>query len=197
MEYTTLHIYDFDGTLYNSPVPNRALWDRNTFGKLQSPNSASGYGWYQNPITLEEKYAKVDRFNESIVESVKLSIAMGAYVVLLTGRHLKHRQNINRLLDAKNLQFDRVLLKVGETDRTFDFKAAMIKSLLVEYPTVNKITLWDDRERHMPKFIEFLKDLSTKVQLDWVFNKVDIAPTYLDVVDEREIVSNLMEKSSS
>ena len=39
----TINIFDFDGTLFNSPVPNSELWDKNFSGvsKIHLPVKAS------------------------------------------------------------------------------------------------------------------------------------------------------------
>ncbi|CCW65334.1 unnamed protein product [Phytomonas sp. EM1] len=51
-----IHIFDFDGTLFFSPTPNRRFlrsnYDPFMFGRLQGSLSTGGFGWYQSLSTL-------------------------------------------------------------------------------------------------------------------------------------------------
>ncbi|CCW68316.1 unnamed protein product [Phytomonas sp. Hart1] len=51
-----IHIFDFDGTLFFSPTPERrfvcAQYGARVLGKLFNPLSSSGYGWFQSLSTL-------------------------------------------------------------------------------------------------------------------------------------------------
>lgn len=48
----TVHVYDFDQTLFRSPLPNPALWDHAFVGLLQSWNGV-GAGWWHHPASLD------------------------------------------------------------------------------------------------------------------------------------------------
>jgi len=48
----TVHVYDFDQTLFRSPLPNPALWEHSFVGLLQSWNGV-GPGWWHHPATLD------------------------------------------------------------------------------------------------------------------------------------------------
>lgn len=49
----SLHVYDFDNTLFRSPLPNSKLWDGRTASTLQSPEGFGTGGWWHNPVFLE------------------------------------------------------------------------------------------------------------------------------------------------
>ena len=61
-----LRIFDFDGTLFNSPIPSRELWGNKLHGKLMNEIQRGGYGWFQNTITLDAKYVVNSDFNEDV-----------------------------------------------------------------------------------------------------------------------------------
>ncbi|KAF9403169.1 hypothetical protein BGX21_006535 [Mortierella sp. AD011] len=48
----TVHVFDFDQTLFRSPLPNPALWDTSFIGQMISWNTC-GPGWWHNPATLD------------------------------------------------------------------------------------------------------------------------------------------------
>jgi len=50
--FQTVNVFDFDQTLFQSPLPNPALWDPSFIGVLTSWNYC-GTGWWHNPGTLE------------------------------------------------------------------------------------------------------------------------------------------------
>lgn len=50
--FHTVNVFDFDQTLFQSPLPNPALWDPSFIGILTSW-AYCGTGWWHNPGTLE------------------------------------------------------------------------------------------------------------------------------------------------
>lgn len=52
-----LVIFDFDGTLFTSPVPKKDRVGNKVYGRLMSKSAnGSGYGWFQDLITLSPKF---------------------------------------------------------------------------------------------------------------------------------------------
>lgn len=47
-----IEIFDFDNTLFCSPLPNPALWHRSLIGRLMSPE----VGWFRDVRTLSEPF---------------------------------------------------------------------------------------------------------------------------------------------
>ncbi|KAF9006272.1 hypothetical protein BGZ52_008573, partial [Haplosporangium bisporale] len=50
--FQTVNVFDFDHTLFQSPLPNPALWDPSFIGVLISWNHCYT-GWWHNPGTLD------------------------------------------------------------------------------------------------------------------------------------------------
>lgn len=164
-ENITLKIFDFDNTLFRSPIPNSKLWDKRTLGKIEAEVKTYGYGWWQNPLTLSDRYINPDDFNEEIVNEVKKSMEdPNSVTVLLTGRGTQHGPQIKKLVARKGLVFDKAGLKpVGYPGSTLDFKLEFIKNTIDEInKTGRKVTsveMWDDRHKHVQKFNTFLSGL--------------------------------------
>ncbi|KAL9122098.1 MAG: hypothetical protein Q9187_001343 [Circinaria calcarea] len=71
-----LHIYDFDNTLFMSPLPNPKLWTGPTVGYLQTEDFFVNGGWWHDQhileatgqgIEMEEARAWDGWWNEQIV----------------------------------------------------------------------------------------------------------------------------------
>jgi len=188
----TLKIFDFDGTLFNSPNPNPALWDRETIGKLKGELERGGYGWYQNPITLNDKYIDEDKFVDYVVAEVEKSMREpNSITVLLTGRATKHEPQIRKILYQKGLEFDEYGFKTGGT--TMEFKEGFIRNLINKYKAT-RVVLWDDRGKYVPRFEKFLaEEIKVSPTLkDYKVNYVKTDDYHIDEKRERELVNELM-----
>ncbi len=197
----TLKIFDFDNTLYKSPVPNPKLWDNRTMGKIESETKTYGWGWWQDPITLSDKYINPDDFNPPIVSEVKKSMEdPSSFTVLLTGRTTAYAPQIKKLISKQGLEFDFYGLKpVGYSGTTLEFKFEFIKNTI---KTINdsgrKITsieMWDDRTKHVQKFKTFLSSMKDLDSFE--VHEVSGAETYMPEDLEKELVGILKTKAEA
>ena len=91
-----LHVYDFDNTLFSSPLPNPQLWHPQTIGLLQSYEVFAHGGWWHNADILastgegaekEEPRGWKGWWNEVVVQLAETSMQeKDTLTVLLTGR---------------------------------------------------------------------------------------------------------------
>ncbi|KAJ1673274.1 hypothetical protein EV182_005557, partial [Spiromyces aspiralis] len=106
-----LSVFDFDNTLFKSPMPNCALWDARLIGKLKSTD----LGWFHDPRTLHPPHVTdaSHHWIESIVDCARAEIGRpDTMTILLTGRTFDtYNKRIRSLLRAKSLRFDLVVLK--------------------------------------------------------------------------------------
>lgn len=187
-----LNIFDFDGTIFYSPSPNPANWDRKTLGKLKGEIRRGGYGWYQNPITLDDRYIDEDAFVEEIVTEVNKSMSdPNAVTVMLTGRTTEYEAQIKKLLHQKGLEFDGYGFKTGGT--TMGFKQDFVRDLIEKY-NPSRVTMWDDRDKHIPRFEKFLAEMQEIYPLKG-YNVVHVMTKdyYIDEHRERKLVEELMQ----
>ena len=133
MTPTELHVFDFDGALYNSPRP---LIDRQSF--WHSPKSLQGYG-----VPGEDP-----RWIIPTVMAAKRAIARPEVVaVLCTARPLRGSLQaiLKRMLYGAGLTFDHYALKPAWPLRTTPtYKAGQVHHWLLKYPTVSYVAFWDD-----------------------------------------------------
>ncbi|KAL5377059.1 hypothetical protein DPSP01_010024 [Paraphaeosphaeria sporulosa] len=168
----SIHIYDFDNTLFASPLPNKQIWNGPTVGQLASPDVFINGGWWHDSSILaatgegadkEEVRAWKGWWNENIVQLVELSMQQkDALSVLLTGRS-EHgfSELIKRIIRSKNLKFDMVCLKpnVGPAGQKFtstmNFKQELLKDIVYTYKDANEIRIYEDRVKHTKGFRDF------------------------------------------
>jgi hypothetical protein len=160
----SIHVYDFDNTLFSSPLPNQQLWAFPTVSFLQTQDCFANGGWWHDPGILmatghgadaEEIVAWQGWWNESIVQLVELSMEQNdVLTVLLTGRSEGGFADIiKRMVTAKKLDFDLICLKpeVGPNNQRFPttagFKHAFFDDLIHTYKQAEDIRVYEDRPR--------------------------------------------------
>ncbi|TAQ89868.1 hypothetical protein B7494_g1794 [Chlorociboria aeruginascens] len=161
----TLHVYDFDNTLFNSPLPNPKVWNGPTIGLLQSQDVFASGGWWHDSrilaatgegIEREEPRAWEGWWNERIVELIKLSMQQkDALCILLTGRSESNYSGlVKRMVASKGLQFDMICLKPAAGPRnqrftnTMNFKQIFLESLMETYKEAEEIRVYEDRRQN-------------------------------------------------
>ncbi|TWU78151.1 hypothetical protein ED733_007540 [Metarhizium rileyi] len=174
-----LHVYDFDNTLFKTPLPNPALWAGPTIGLLATQEAFSNGGWWHDNRILaatgeglekEEPRAWDGWWNEKIVQLVRLTIKQpDALCILLTGRSEKaFSQLVQRMVASKHLDFDLVCLKppVSPTNQRFQstmhFKQLFLDALMETYKGATEIRVYEDRPKHTHGFREFFSEYNRR-----------------------------------
>jgi hypothetical protein len=175
-----IHIYDFDNTLFKTPMPNRALWSDRVQGFLHNPDLFLAGGWWHNPsileatgsgMEIEEKRAWDGWWNEKVVDLARISIDQeDVLAILLTGRHeARFADIIRRIAKSKSLDFDMVCLKkdegpAGEIFRTtMAYKQMLINDTLETYLDATEVRIYEDRKKHAENFKVFLDNYNAKI----------------------------------
>ncbi|KAJ5153122.1 uncharacterized protein N7482_009600 [Penicillium canariense] len=176
-----IHVYDFDNTLFLSPLPNPQLWNGSTIGFLQAWESFANGGWWHDPNILcatgrgmeaEEPRAWNGWWNEQILRLVKLSMDQkDALTVLLTGRgEANFAPIIKRMAASKKLDFDLIGLKpeVGPNGQLFPttmtFKQKFLEDLVYTYEQAEEIRIYEDRPKHAKGFRDFFGAMNRSLQ---------------------------------
>ncbi|KAI9272762.1 hypothetical protein BDA99DRAFT_477022 [Phascolomyces articulosus] len=163
---TELAIYDFDSTLFYSPLLSPTLWHATLVHALTTENFL-GPGWWRDIRSLElgkeaEDSGWREFWNPHILQQARASIKdPNVLTVVLTGRRVHpFHQVLPRMLQAQGLQFDMVCMRPDpeiENDpsvflSTMDFKQAFILNMLDRVPSLEHIVMWDDRLHHVKRF---------------------------------------------
>ncbi|KAI5776881.1 hypothetical protein EDC01DRAFT_680673 [Geopyxis carbonaria] len=168
-----IHVYDFDNTLFQSPLPNSKIWHGPTLGQLQQTAWLANGGWWHDARILastgggadvEEGRAWEGWWNEHVVQLVRLSMEQkDALTILLTGRSEGAFAGlIQRIVDSKGLVFDMVVLKPDvhvhghDVKNTLDVKCAFLQQLLNTYREAEELRIYEDRVKHVRAFEDWL-----------------------------------------
>jgi hypothetical protein len=143
-----LAIFDYDGTLFASPLrpswwPFQGFWGR--------PESLS-------PPYVPER-PEGDWWAPTVVAGAKRAMAdSDTYTVLLTGRPPKLASRIKELLHHAGLRFDEYHFS---NDDTLSFKLRVMESLVNKLQP-EQVTLWEDRDEHIGDFKAKLSSLGVE-----------------------------------
>ncbi|KAF9429481.1 hypothetical protein BGZ76_001240 [Entomortierella beljakovae] len=222
-----IDVFDFDQTLFRSPLPNPALWDVSFIGQMSSWNNC-GTGWWLNPATLdlgsEAEASNWDGWwNEDLILDVlKSSNDPECLTVLMTGRCAEFcGDKLLHIIQAKGLQFDLIVAKPTTAVRiepkqsskqenenedqvakeiyliinTFSYKHDFLYNILLEYPSIQYMRVWDDREGQVAKFVDAGKPwVESKMLESLEVTKVDISHQAMDQDLEKALVYAMVEK---
>lgn len=173
-EIKSIHVYDFDNTVFSTPLPNPQVWQSPTIGHLQAYEAFAQGGWWHDPSVLEATGEGIEKeeprgwagsWNEPIVDLVKLSMEQKDVLnVMLTGRsETIFSELIKRIVNSRGLDFDLIALKPevspqGERfPHTMDFKQAFLRDLVFTYKHADEIRIYEDRQHHVKGFREFFE----------------------------------------
>ncbi|KAF2272453.1 uncharacterized protein EI97DRAFT_461969 [Westerdykella ornata] len=176
-EVKAIHVYDFDNTLFASPLPNKAIWAGPTLGQLAAPDAFLDGGWWHDKTILaatgegvekEEARAWNGWWNEHVVSLVELTMQQkDALCVLLTGRsEAGFSDLIKRIVRSRNLEFHMICLKptTGPSGQKFkstmEFKQAILKEMVYTYKDAEEIRIYEDRPKHTKGFRDFFFDFN-------------------------------------
>ncbi|KAI9346411.1 hypothetical protein DFJ73DRAFT_660541 [Zopfochytrium polystomum] len=175
---TRLCIFDFDSTLFRSPLPNPEVWASDLHGAL-----ISDCGWFTEPRTLSAPYVPeqpdLSWWDADVLADVRRAMREEEHSirVLLTGRrHDLFYRRIRSLVDLADpsdpISFDMVFLKEVSDSAgarkfltTLDYKLAVIANFLKCFPSLSHIEIWDDRKRHLDLFAKELSALCASGRL--------------------------------
>ncbi len=157
---TKLFVFDFDGTLVDTPLPEdgKPIWLEKT--ETEWPHK----GWWGKKESLD-----LDIFNHPTIDSViqeynNVANDNDVMVVMLTGRMSKLHKEVKAILKSHNLEFDLHLLNTG--GETSANKKKQISWLLDEVKSLEEIVMFDDRDEHIPVFQEFGDNLISEGRIN-------------------------------
>ncbi|TGZ83721.1 hypothetical protein EX30DRAFT_338338 [Ascodesmis nigricans] len=196
-----IHIYDFDNTLFLSPLPNPKIWHGPTLNNLQAISWLANGGWWHDSrilaatgagVEIEEKRGWEGWWNESVVQLVRLSMEQkDVMTVLLTGRSVDGFGTlITRIVQSRGLKFDMVVLK-PEQKKTLAFKSDFLKELLNYYEQAEEIRIYEDRIRHVQAFRDFLSSYAESTR----GRRAPLTGTVIEVSEESRCLPPSIELS--
>lgn len=157
---TRLAVFDFDGTLVDTPIPEegKPLWKEKT--GTEWPHK----GWWGRGESLNMDVFDMEVLPDVINDYRAEAANTNTLVVMLTGRRPKLSDGVEAILKAKGLKFDRYMYNYGGD--TLSNKLEQMSKLLKEFPNIKTMTLHDDRNEHIPTFQQWGDGLVKSGRLD-------------------------------
>jgi hypothetical protein len=139
----TLYIFDMDGTLLNSPLPDdgKAEYERITGKKY--PHR----GWWSKEESLLAEF-NIQCHLEVIEDYKKAMEDQTGLVVMLTNRMQNLKKPIFSIFDKHRLVFDICSFK-------YDGRSKLDRAISVmdQYPNINKFEAWEDMRQHITDLV--------------------------------------------
>lgn len=143
---TKLAVFDFDGTLANSPEPE--------IGKIEYKEKTGKdwpyKGWWGRAESLDTNIFDITLKPDVISDYRKEKSNPNTLVIMMTGRIPKLSKQVEDILNSANLSFDYYLY--NDVSSTLDFKINTMEKILAKYPSIKSVEMWDDRTEHIDPF---------------------------------------------
>jgi hypothetical protein len=146
MEIKKLTIWDFDGTLLDTPLPEEGK-------KIYKEKTGKDWphaGWWGQPLSLDMSVFDMPTVPSVIADYEKEKANPDTMTVMLTGRMVKLGDLVKKILADKHLTFDEYHFNRGGSTDTAKIKT--MEDILRRVNTIREIHMWDDRELHIPIF---------------------------------------------
>lgn len=165
--------FDFDDTLFHTPKADigKTIWEEKT-GTMWPYN-----GWWGKSETIDSDIFHIPMNQWVLRKYQEHRSEEGTKVIVATGRLAKVNgmlDNINKLFEQNNLEFDEIHLNWGGD--TLRFKMKLFEQKLKEHK-VKEFIMFDDRHEHLPHFenwaTEFSKENGVKITVVDVINKTE------------------------
>ena len=141
-----ISIFDFDGTLVDSPKPEDGIPIWEEVNGYEYPFKT----WWDRVESLDQEVFDIDTIESTIDDYNEEYGNEDTLVIMLTGRIPKLKNTIKNILDKNNIYFDEYHFK--DIDNTLLSKVNTIEELLLRYPNVEEIEMWEDRKHHAIAF---------------------------------------------
>jgi hypothetical protein len=162
---TKIVIFDFDGTLMNTPHPDsgKKEWEEKT-GK-DYPHR----GWWSKRESLDTNVFDIPAIKDTVTEYLVEYEDPNTLVIMLTGRLPNQADQVEDILNSQGIVFDEYHYKDGGD--TLKSKLNTLRSLLNRYPNVNYIEMYEDREPHAIAFEKWGKENDVNIKVNLVTTK--------------------------
>jgi hypothetical protein len=161
-DITKISIFDFDGTLMDTPHPEEGKKEWEEFTGEKYPH----IGWWGKTESLDDAVFDIQPIESTISHYKKEMGNPNTMVIMLTGRLPHQSEQIEELLSLHKINFDEYHYK--SNGDTLTSKINTIKSLLHRYPNVTEIEMWEDREPHALSFEQWGKDNNINLNVNLV-----------------------------
>lgn len=143
---TKLAVFDFDGTLVDSPLPDTGKQEYQEKTGQPWPHK----GWWGRADSLDHTIFDIPVIPNVIADYKKQKADSETGVIMLTGRMEALRDKVMEVLSKHGLVFDGYFFNRGGS--TDEAKKKTLDRILADNPNITSVEMWDDRQEHIPIF---------------------------------------------
>lgn len=166
--FNTLHIYDFDGTLFNTPEPTHGhdeyqqktgrpfpvgyWWDRHESLDANVFHISEGPA-YQDFWKSTKKQQQQPQPQQEDEEDKEEDEQDKICTLMMTGRSFRLRASVLRIMNRHGMRpLFSIFKPLNYRNSTLSYKQEALKQLIALFPNVKRICLWEDRIEHAKQF---------------------------------------------
>ena len=178
-----LAIYDFDGTLIDSPEPEvgKIQWEE----KMGEPYPHKG--WWGRKESLNTEVFDIKPF-PNILSKLNSDLKSNSHVIILTSRMEKLRPELENILNLNNIQVDEVIMKRGA-----ETKGDIILRYAEKNPDLEYVVAYDDFANDNSMKIKEYTDIKDELESKGIqYNIVRVADGRVSNMVESTNILNFM-----
>ena len=159
-ETRELHVWDFDGTLVNTPVPDtgRAQYERET------GHPWPHRGWWGRAESLEPPLTWEP--GPAMRDFTRLARQPNVRRVMMTGRRAKLAPRVMAILAEFGVHVDEAVFNSTGHD-TFTYKCGELGRMIRRAGnSLERVRMWEDRAPHARGFDEFVRETFPTLEVE-------------------------------
>ncbi len=147
-----LSVFDFDGTLVDTPVRETGVLVYEQKTGQPWPHE----GWWGQPASLDMDVFDMPSKPDVVADFMAEKANPKSAVILLTGRITKLGAKVKEICERKGYICDAYFFNTGGT--TDVVKIKQLNKLLAQYPNIKVVKMWEDRMSHVTIFEQWGKE---------------------------------------
>lgn len=145
-KFTKLSVFDFDGTLVDTPLPEEGK-------KIYKEKTGKDWphaGWWGQPMSLDMQVFEMPTITNVINDYKKEIQNSDTMIVMVTGRMVKLTDLVKDILNRHGLKFHEYHFNRGGS--TESAKKKTFDQILSQHPSIKEVSIYDDRSEHIGVF---------------------------------------------
>lgn len=153
-EYRAIHMYDFDGTLFDTPLPNSGMQIYENRKEVSFPFENS---WWSTKESLDMEVFDIapGPAYEDFYKSVEINNDTSSPVLtmMMTGRNVAIKDAVLDILRVHEMEPHLAIFKPDYFPAsTLAYKIEALYVLVNKFPNLEEIIIWEDRLQHAEAF---------------------------------------------
>jgi hypothetical protein len=153
-----LNIYDFDGTLVNTPSIYEAFYYYKEV--LNKPFPYDAKYWWHNPDALLGPLKSIVTPGFAMPKYMRDLKQDNQMTIVLTAKSQECIASVLYYLElyTRNKNIKQVYCKPEKTLDSYQYKTSVINDIITKYPSIEKVNMYDDRKEHVSLFKSWSKE---------------------------------------